>query len=205
MESQLNELAQETESTEGRSNDAENPSVDVPELLHAQDEVYIVEREMEEFALAHNAEVATATEVLEKDLQCRLEAAQSDDQRQKIMDQYDAERCELLTKLDEKQTEHRARLQAKLQAKKKAAAVAEKIQSTKAPAAIAENGGAAIAAENARSKAEASLHGDQDYKEVAKSIVADYTSQVVRVFLSYWSLSTTIERHCVRVRCTCLH
>eukprot|EP01043_Picozoa_sp_COSAG02_P039338 COSAG02_NODE_3099_length_7378_cov_3.046984_5_plen_214_part_00 len=204
MESQLDKLAQEAvESAEGGGNDAENPAIDIAEVLHAQDEVRIVERELEEFAAAHNGEVTTTTDDLKKDLQYRLEVAESDDQRQKIMDQYDAERCELLTKLDEKQTEHRTRLQAKLQAKKKAVAFAEAMQSTKAYAVIAENGGAAVA-ENDRSRAEASL-GDPDYKEVAKSIVADYTSQVVRVFLSFRSLSTTIEGHCVRVRRTCLY
>jgi hypothetical protein len=183
MESQLKQVAQEAAaSAEGGGNDAENPPVDTVEVLLAQNEVHLVERELEDFTAARAGEVTTATAVLEKDLRNRLEVVECDEQRQQIMDQYDAERCELLTKLDFKQTEHRASLQAKLQAKKKAAAAAAERQLAQASPNIAENKDVAIA-ENSHSRGEGLLH-DQDYGDVAKSIVADYTTQVVRIFPS---------------------
>lgn len=188
MESQLKELAQEAAidvEAQEPGNDAQNKAeTDSVQVVQVQREIQLMENEIQDISACHAKHVAATTAALETDLHRRLAAEVSDEHRQRIMIEYEVEKTELLTRLDTEQKTRRTRLQAKLEAKRQAAATAV------AAAKVDRRSGKTAAdhlSRNGRrgkqpaSQAEAMLQVDPSYDDVAKSIVADYTNQVVRL------------------------
>ena len=203
MESQLSELAKQAaaamaqDAPDDGTSDIEAgggaaAAAAAAAAAQAAQEVQAAEEEIVEVAATQTEEVNAAKNALEADLQRQLAAAESEEQRRKMMAQYEDEKCQLLKKMGSDQAIQRARLQSKLQAKKKAAAAAA-AERTRRAAAAAAAAAATAAAQLAPVETVGGLPGaqsggvlsggsfrDEQYGDVAKSIVADYTNQMVR-------------------------
>ena len=218
MESQLSELAKQAaaamaqDAPDDGTSDIEAggaAAAAAAAAAQAAQEVQAAEEEIVEVAATQTEEVNAAKNALEADLQRQLAAAESEEQRRKMIAQYEEEKGQLLKKMGSDQASQRARLQSKLQAKKKAAAAAaaERTRRAAAAAAAAAAATATAAAQLAPVEAVGGLPGaqsggvlsggsfrDEQYGDVAKSIVADYTNQMVRTLAAAASWRDVMRR-----------
>lgn len=205
MESQLNQLAEEVVGVDApeRGSDVENPSeADSVGAIQAEREIQIIEAEIAEITAAAQArEVPSTTEDMDADFQIRLAAVETQEQRHEMVAKYEAERRKLRTRFDAEQTERRTRLQAKLEAKKQAAAAAATAARSRRSADESAEQVPLTSSSTAHQPGVVSVHDESNFEDIAKSIVADYTNQMVRTqdLSSHLSLALScVASACVR-------